>query len=133
MICGNDAQHDLRATLGVDTTAPVRGTWQNGRYSCHYLYAHGASLALSVQQLADAAAAARFYDATTARLGVRETLTGLGQHSATTKGGLVVVQKDNDVLVVDPGGLPSRFGNPPDTAADVALSVAATIMGCWVG
>jgi hypothetical protein len=133
MICGEDAQHDLRATLGVDTTAPVRATWRNGRYACDYAYAHDATLALAVQQLADPAAAARFYDATTARLGRRTMLTGLGQHAATTKGGFVVVQKDNDVLIVNPGGLPPRFGNPPDSPADVALSVAATIMGCWNG
>ncbi|HEY3831592.1 MAG TPA: hypothetical protein VGO03_04815 [Acidimicrobiia bacterium] len=133
MICHADAQRDLRAILGVDTAAPVRATWHDGRYSCAYRYAHGASFTLTVQQLADRATAARFYDTTAARLGRRTTLTGLGQHAATMQRGQVVVQKDNDVLVVDPSGLPSRFGNPPDSAADVALSVAATIMGCWTG
>ena len=31
------------------------------------------------------------------------------------------------------GGLPAQFGSPPCTRADIAVKVAATIMGCWTG
>jgi len=31
------------------------------------------------------------------------------------------------------GDLPAHFGAPPETRADVAVKVAATIMGCWTG
>jgi hypothetical protein len=43
------------------------------------------------------------------------------------------VRKDNKVLVVDTRGLPARFGAPPADRGEVAVTVAATIMGCWVG
>jgi hypothetical protein len=132
MICADDAKDDLAATLGVDTVAPVTPTWHNHLYSCAYKYTDG-SFTLSVEQLSDAASTTRYFTQTGTRLGRVKTLSGLGQGAFTTKDGSVVVKKDDKVLVVDVRRLPARFGVPTDSPANVAISVAATIMGCWTG
>jgi hypothetical protein len=131
MICAAEARNDLRATLGVDVTEPVVARWRSSRYSCRYVYSDGA-FTLAVQQLADAASATQYFDALASKLGRRTALQGLGQAATTTASGVVIVRKDDDVLTVDPHDLAARFGRPPDTRANVALSVAATIMGCWI-
>jgi hypothetical protein len=60
-------------------------------------------------------------------------LEGIGATATTTANGSVVVQKDDDVLLVDVRKLPARFGVPSDTRANAAISIAATIIGCWTG
>jgi hypothetical protein len=132
MICADEAQEDIRATLGVATNQPVVPTWRANNYSCRYVYPDGA-FALSVQQLPDRAATTRYFTALTAKLGRGSALTGLGDDATTTTSGPVIVRKDDKVLTVDPHDLPARFGKPADTRANVAISIAATIMGCWTG
>ena len=132
MICEPEAQHDIAGTLGVKTTRALEPTWVAHDYSCRYVYDHGV-MRLSVKQLPDDASTNRYVDGLAEQLGKRETLQGLGQGAFTTSNNSVVVRKDDKVLVVDVHGLPAEFGNPPDTRANVAISVAATIMGCWKG
>ena len=45
----------------------------------------------------------------------------------------MVVRKDWKVLDVDISQLPASFGQPPQSASDVAVSVAATLLSCWSG
>ena len=130
MICAHEAQEDIRATIGVATSRPVVPTWKAQTYSCRYAYPDGA-FTLSVQQLPDEASTSRYFTALAVKLGSRTALTGLGDGATTTSAGAVIVRKDNKVLTVDPKDLPARFGKPADTRANVAISVAATIMGCW--
>jgi len=132
MICADEAERDIAIATGVATTEPLQPTWRDHEYSCVYHYASG-SMRLSVKQLSDSAATVRYFDRLVARLGARETLDGVGQGASTTKTGAVVVRKDDKVLVVDVAGLPARFGVPADVRANVAVTVAATIMGCWTG
>lgn len=132
MICASEAQHDIAATLGIKTTRPVVPTWANHEYACAYIYPTG-TIRLSVKQLRDKASTDRYFAETVARRGARQKLEGLGQYASTTDDDAVVVNKDDKVLVVDVQGLPARFGIPADTRANVAESVAATIMGCWTG
>jgi hypothetical protein len=130
MICAPEAQKDLSSTLGTKTTSPIVPKWTDHEYSCRYGYAQG-SFRLAVKQLPNPSATGRYFGARAARLGKRQTLQGLGEGAFTTTDSSVVVRKDNKVLTVDVRDLPPRFGNPPDTRANVAISVAATIMGCW--
>jgi len=132
MICADEAERDIEVATGARTTKPLLATWRNHEYSCVYHYAAG-SMRLSVKQLADTAATVRYFDDLVARLGPREKLDGVGQGAFTTSNDAVVVRKDNKVLVVDVAGLPPRFGVPADVRANVAVTVAATIMGCWTG
>jgi hypothetical protein len=37
------------------------------------------------------------------------------------------------VLLVNIAGLPDQFGVPPTNSADVAVTVADVILGCWSG
>jgi len=132
MICAPEAQEDLAKTLGLDATAVTTPSWRARVYSCDYRYADG-SFTLSAHQFVDPYAAAAAYGKIAGRLGRATALQGLGAHATTTKNGSVVVQKDDDVLVVDIAMLPARFGVPADTRANAAISIAATIMGCWTG
>ncbi len=132
LICSADAQHDIGASLGVTTTQPPVATWIDHEYACDYKYANG-SMHLSVKQLANRAATDFYFAQLGTTLGRRLKLDGLGQGAFTTLNHSVVVSKDNKVLLVDVTKLPANFGIPADTRADVAISVAATIMGCWTG
>lgn len=130
MICGAEGHEDISSTLGVETVGAIEPTWVDHEYSCRYRYTNGA-LRLSVKQLASASATHRYFENLAARLVRRQTLHGLGEGAFTTANGSVVVSKDNKILTVDIHELPAQFGNPSDTRANVAISVAATIMGCW--
>ena len=132
MICAPEAQKDLAATLGVKTVTPPTPTWLTHTYTCQYAYTDG-HFTLSVKQLPDATQTRDYFASLGDRLTRRMRLTGLGQGAFTTADGSVIVQKDDKVLLVDVNGLPSRFGVPSDTRANAAISIAATIMGCWTG
>lgn len=132
MICAAEAQHDISVTLGTKNTQTSTPTWAHHRYACDYIYANGV-MNLSVKQLSDATSTRHYFTSLAKLLVRRKTLSGLGQGAFTTASGNVVVSKDNKVLVVDVHALPSKFGVPPDTRGNVAISVAATIMGCWTG
>jgi hypothetical protein len=45
----------------------------------------------------------------------------------------MVVRKDNAVLEIDVSRLPASFTKLELSPADVASSVAMTILGCWKG
>jgi len=132
MICTTEGQSEIAKTLGVDTTRPLVPTWADHVFSCAYVYATG-EMTLSVKELRDIRAVSAYFVTVRARLGVRSTWDGLGQGAFTTPGDSVVVRKDDKVLVVDVHGLPDQFGVPRQPRRDAALSVAATIMGCWTG
>jgi hypothetical protein len=130
MVCGADGQEDLSSTLGAKTTRPVVARWIDNEYSCVYGYAEG-TMRLAVKQLPDEPTTRRYFETLVTRLGKRQALQGLGDGAFTTTNNSVVVRKDTKVLTVDVQNLPAKFGNPADTPANVAISVAATIMGCW--
>jgi type IV pilus biogenesis protein CpaD/CtpE len=132
MICASEAQEDLSATLGSKTVSTVTPAWRDEVYSCTYQYVNGA-FKLSVKQLPNASTTAAYAAKLGTELGRVKPLTGLGQGAFTTKNGSVVVTKDDKVLLVDVQRLPAMFGVPSDTRANDAISIAATIMGCWTG
>jgi hypothetical protein len=132
MICADEAGDDIATTLGMKPLHAPIPTWVDHLYSCRYVYPTG-FFTLSVRQLDSRAATTAYFDATRTQLGFRMKLDGLGQGAFTTPNGSVVVEKDDKVLLVDDRNLPARFGVPDDTRANAALSIAATIMGCWTG
>lgn len=50
-----------------------------------------------------------------------------------TSNGSMLVRKDWKVLNIDVSKLPPQLGTSPPVPSDVAVSVAATILGCWSG
>jgi hypothetical protein len=44
-----------------------------------------------------------------------------------------VVRKDNKVLVVDVAKLPEKFGATSLSRTNASMSIATTLLGCWVG
>ena len=132
MVCAPEAQRELASALGVAPVAPIAPAWADHVYSCRYVYADGV-IALSVKELVDRAQTTAYYRALSARLGDTGALSGLGQGAFATTNGSAVVRKDYKVLLVDTSGLPAQFGVPPTSSADIAVTVADVIMGCWNG
>lgn len=125
------AQSEIAQVLGVKATVEGR-TWVNHRYSCNYVYPNG-TFQLSVKELSSWDQTYAYFNGLGDQLGKTNTLANLGQGAFATQSGDVVVRKDWKVLLVDIGGLPSQFGNPPTSSADVAYTVADIILECWAG
>jgi hypothetical protein len=133
MICG-EARPEVADALGVDATQVTKPTWVDDVYSCTYMYP-GGSMTLSVKEVNGLANAAKYFDAQKTQLGVEPNAPTpqLGQSAFVSKGGGLVVQKDNKVLTVDISHLPAALGPQHQTPSEVAQSVGGVIMGCWTG
>ena len=131
MVCSARAQSELASPLGVTATVATP-TWTDHTYACRYAYPDG-SFTLSVKELSSWAQTYAYFDGLAARLGDTGKVNGLGQGAFSTTDGSVVVRKDWKVLLVDISGLPARFGVPATSRADVAYTVADSILGCWQG
>jgi hypothetical protein len=131
MICSTEAVTDIAASLGV--TAKVSApTWLNHVYACNYVYPNGV-IKLSVKELEGDAQVTATYNQYAKTLGRRPDAISFGQGAFLTTNGSVIVRKDNKVLDIDVSGIPQKFGSPPQTRDNVALSIAATVMSCWTG
>jgi hypothetical protein len=131
MVCVAKTQQELTDVLGIQARVGAR-TWVDHRYSCPYRYPDG-RFVLSVQEESSWKGTFSYYHALGRRLGVTRRLANLGQGAFQVRNGSVVVRKDWKVLLVDVTGLPPRFGVPPTGAADIAVTVADVVLGCWSG
>ena len=132
MICASEARKDVDASLGVAATRVTTPSWVEHQYSCQYEYPGGV-ISMSVKELDSEAETTDYYDGLGQTLGRQPDDLALGQGAFITTNGSVVARKDWKVLLVDVSQLPGQFGKPPLDHSDAALSVAATIMGCWSG
>jgi hypothetical protein len=133
MICTTEAQKEIYdSATGVKTVAPIKPTWVGHVYSCDYVYAAGARMRLSVKEMSSTAETTSYYDSLATKLHRTNTTVSV-PGAFQVKDGSVVVRKDFKVLLIDVTKLPAQFGVPADTRGNVAINVAATIMGCWTG
>jgi hypothetical protein len=133
MICTTEAKNDIyQSATGVKTVAPFKPKWVDHVYSCDYVYPGGAKMTLSVKEVSNEAETTAYFDSLATKLGKTAAPVGI-PNAFQVKGGSVVVRKDFKVLLVDVTKLPASFGVPSASKADVAINVAATIMGCWTG
>ena len=130
-VCSDTAQHEITQDLGVTGVVEHR-TWVDHLYSCDYVYP-GGTFQLSVKELSSWPQTFSYYRGLGSELGDVGYLGNLGQGAFRTANGDVVVRKDWKVLLVDITGLPSQFGDPPTTSADVAYTIADIILACWAG
>jgi len=128
MICQEEVVEEIAGALGGAPVREPEGSWADHRYGCPYVWPDG-TMTLAVQELADRPAAGEWFEARRAGGGV--PVDGLGEAAFARPDGSVVVRKDSTVLTVDVGGLPGTFGRPPRSRADVALTVATTVLTCW--
>ncbi len=131
MVCRPKTQRELATALGEHAVVGDRA-WVDHRYSCRYAYRSG-SFVMSVKELSSWSQTLAYFHGLGRTLGVTRSLANLGQGAFQTTDGSVVVRKDWKVLEVDVSGLPSRFGVPPTSSADVAVTIADVILGCWDG
>ena len=131
MVCSKEAQSHINSALGV--TAKVSPpTYVDHVYSCNYVYPSG-TMVLSGHELDSWNQVKASFAALKVSMGVSQNLGNLGQDGFQAKDGTVVVRKDYKILMVNPTGLPARFGVPPTSSASVAVTVADLILGCWAG
>ena len=130
-VCGTKASTEIADVLGENAhiTTP---TWANHVYSCNYNYGK-ATMALSVKELSSWPETYAYFDGLGRALHERIPVLKLGQRAFEAADGSVVVRKDWKVLLVNVRGLPGMFGVPASTSANVALTVAGVILGCWHG
>jgi len=133
MICETEAQTDIyESATGVKTVAPFEPTWVDHVYSCDYVYPGGVMMRLAVKEVSSEAETTAYFDSLATKLHKTNATVGI-PGAFQTRDGSVVVRKDFKVLLVDVTKLPERFGVPAAPRGDVAINVAAAIMGCWVG
>lgn len=131
MVCAQEAQEKFAAILGIKAVVTTP-TWIGHLYSCRYTYPTG-YFSLSVKELSSWDQTLAYFKGLGSELGVVSTFPRLGQGGFSTRDGSVVVRKDWKVLLVDDSGLPAQFGSPPTPAANVTVTVADIILGCWDG
>jgi hypothetical protein len=134
-VCSAEAQQDMASALG-ERAKVSPPTWVDQQYACTYAYPDAdptGSFELSVKELSSWAQTTAYYDSLATQMGNARSLESLGQGAFQTTDGSVVVRKDWKVLLVDNAGLPPQFGVPPTSAADIAVTVADVILGCWAG
>jgi len=132
MICNAEGQNAIAGSLGLKPLKTPKGVWANDTYTCVYAYKTG-TMTLSVHELPSDAAAMTYFNQLGQKLGRLPADTVLGQGTFRIRDDSMFVVKDNKVMDVDVTKLPASFGVPPLDRADVALTIAVTIMGCWTG
>jgi hypothetical protein len=132
MVCAREAQHDIAGVLAIKPIAVTTPTWTDHLYSCTYRYPSG-SFTVSVKQLTDRPSTVNYFTELGTTLNRLPDNVPMGDGAFLAPNGSMVVRKDNNVLDVDPSKLPARFTKLQLSPADVASSVAMTILGCWKG
>lgn len=132
LLCGHGLQKEIATSLGVRAFTVTVSHAPRGVVSCRYRTADGV-IALSATPSRDRAAAVDYVERLGRRDGRRPESPqfGEGLEALMTADGSVVVRKGREVLVVDVGALPPRFGNPGQAPNVVALAVATTVVGHW--
>ncbi|HXW35622.1 MAG TPA: hypothetical protein VEJ87_13670 [Acidimicrobiales bacterium] len=132
MVCSTKNQNNLASVLGVTPVKVETPTWVDHLYTCKFVYTNG-TLVLSVKELSSWAQTLSYFQMLGSQLGNTGAIANVGQGAFSTNDGSVVARKDYKVLLVDTSGLPSQFGVPPTSSADIAVTVTDVIMGCWAG
>ncbi|NUS53636.1 MAG: hypothetical protein HOV66_02075, partial [Streptomycetaceae bacterium] len=96
-------------------------------FTCVYEYATG-GFTLTVTELKDAAAAAKYLS--DHRNGA-EAAPEFGAGAFQEANGNLATARESSVLLVDVSALPEPFGTPPRPRAQVARTVAETVLHCW--
>ena len=132
MVCAGEARRDIAGVLGTKPAVVTKATWIDHLYSCTYRYSNG-SFTVSVKQLPNRASTVNYFTELGTTLNRLPDNVPMGDGAFLAPNGSMVVRKDNNVLDVDPSKLPARFAKLQLSPADVASSVAMTILGCWKG
>ena len=132
MVCSTKTATEIADALGESARVQTP-TWVDHLYACRFVYSASVSLGLSVKELSSWTQTSSYFGKLRAQLGNSGAVNGLGQGAFQAPAGDIVVRKDWKVLLVDVSGLPDHFGVPATSSADVAVTVADVILGCWAG
>jgi hypothetical protein len=131
MVCQREAQREINETLGV-TASVSKPTWVDHVYSCFYRYPDG-EFELTIKELSSWPQTTAYFASIGHQQGRSSSIPNLGQGAYQTANGSTVVRKDWKILTVNISGRPARFGKPPTSRGDVAVTVADLILACWAG
>jgi hypothetical protein len=131
MVCAKKAAGEIASLLGAKASVTTP-TWADHLYSCGYQCREG-TMVLSVKELSSWPQTYSYFGRLAKTMHRTIPILGLGQGAFRVRDGSVVVRKDWKILVVDISGLRGKIGSPPYSPRNVALAVAAVILGCWSG
>ena len=86
----------------------------------------------AVKELSSGTETTNYFESIKRKYGTSDDLNGMGQAAYVLRNSDVVVRKDYKVLLVDVTGIPERLV-PAMRRSDVAVSIGAVIMSCWIG
>lgn len=130
MVCAPKAAREIAQVVEAKA-AVTTPTWAGHLYSCNYQYQQG-TMVLSVKELSSWTQTYTYFDQLARTLHKTAPIQGLGQGAFSARDGSVVVRKDWKILLVNTSRL-RGIGSPPVPPAEIALNVAAVILGCWDG
>lgn len=133
MVCSAETHRALQHNLGLASEPPSSSRWTDNIYTCMYHLA-GGDLVASVKDSSDVAAGSRYFDSLRARMPDLHRMRGLqslGLPGYEDGHGTVLFFKDGKTLDVDASALPAKVGRYGESPADVAYSLAASILACW--
>jgi hypothetical protein len=132
MICSDEIQGEIADALGLASVPAPTSSWADHVYTCTYALPMGRAV-LSVEVTPSPTAAQSRLSALRTTVGATTAQPGLGQAGWSAPTGIVVADKDNMVLTVDPTGLPDDLGAVHEHRVDFAVVIAAGIFSCWTG
>lgn len=134
MICAREIGDAVARTFTLSTVPESKDVWSKAErvYTCGYQLV-GGTLELSVQDAADDASGASYFDGLRRRLPGATELGGMENLGfpalATTD--RVVFLKDGKTLEVDAGAVPQEALRKGYTRRDAAYAVASAVIACW--
>ena len=133
-MCAGDAQHEIAEALGLKAVRVSTPTWVDDLYSCTYQYSDG-SFTLSVKELSSWNQTYAYFDDLGSRYGKASALGNLGCRVRSAKPTVRwwCARTGRCSPSTSPPALPPRFGVPPTSSSDIAVTVADVILGCWAG
>jgi hypothetical protein len=114
------------AAAGRKLAKPRTGRWNGDTFTCTYDFGAQGDIAVTVEVMADHAAARKEYAARRSTAPKRVTLFGMGQAAFRSGEDQIVARKDRFLLTVDGTGL-RRAVHPSSTT----WSTTRAIFNCW--
>ena len=133
LICSSEIERDIGHAAGLSSAVRGSSTWQHHLYTCVYRLPEG-KLVLDVKEPADAKASRHYFTSLRTTLAPTTRLKGLaalGLPSYETSSGIVVFDKDGQILRVDATRLTGGIGPHKLSPSSFAYEVASDVIGCW--
>jgi len=125
-VCESMVRDSVIAAAGRKLARPRTGVWNGNTYTCTYDFGAQGSIVVTVEVMADHAAARKEFATRRAAAPKRVTLFGMGQAAFRSGQTQIVARKDRFLLTVDGSAL-TRAVHPSATT----WSTTRAVFDCW--